>query len=249
MIMNFKLLTYNIHKGFSLFNREFILHDLREKIRESNADFVLLQEVVGENLIHAEKISNWPSEPQLEFLADSIWPHHHYGKNAIYDRRHHGNALLSKYPIVAKENINISTNRFEQRGLLHATVEIPEVKKVIHLFNVHLNLLHSGRKIQIQHILKRLEAHVDSSHPVLIGGDFNDWGVRLTSYFSNAGLSEAFLSANGDHARSFPNFMPTLKLDRVYFKNLDIKSARSLSGSPWSKLSDHIPLEVEFKLK
>ncbi|MDO9195055.1 MAG: EEP domain-containing protein, partial [Rhodoferax sp.] len=40
-----KVLTVNIHKGFSFFNRKFILHELREAIRSVGADVVFLQEV------------------------------------------------------------------------------------------------------------------------------------------------------------------------------------------------------------
>jgi endonuclease/exonuclease/phosphatase family metal-dependent hydrolase len=48
-----KVATYNIHKGFSLFNRRVVLHDLREQLRALNADIVFLQEVQGEHTHHA----------------------------------------------------------------------------------------------------------------------------------------------------------------------------------------------------
>ena len=38
-----KVATYNIHKGFSPFNRHVVLHELRERLRELNADIVFLQ--------------------------------------------------------------------------------------------------------------------------------------------------------------------------------------------------------------
>ncbi len=39
-------------------------------------------------------------DSQFAFLADEIWPHFAYGKNAIYSAGHHGNAILSKHPIL-----------------------------------------------------------------------------------------------------------------------------------------------------
>jgi endonuclease/exonuclease/phosphatase family metal-dependent hydrolase len=42
-----KVLTINIHKGFTAFNRRFILPELRDAVRTVSADIVCLQEVMG----------------------------------------------------------------------------------------------------------------------------------------------------------------------------------------------------------
>lgn len=41
------VLTINTHKGFTAFNRRFILPELREAVRSVSADIVCLQEVMG----------------------------------------------------------------------------------------------------------------------------------------------------------------------------------------------------------
>lgn len=46
-----KVLTYNIHKGFSATNLRFILHEIKSSLRHINADIVFLQEVQGERTI------------------------------------------------------------------------------------------------------------------------------------------------------------------------------------------------------
>ena len=66
------LVTYNIHKGFSQFNRRLTVHDLRDRLRHLNPDLVFLQEVQGLHQQHAIKHDNWPAQPQHEFLADTI---------------------------------------------------------------------------------------------------------------------------------------------------------------------------------
>src|ERR1035437_7619962 len=99
--------TYNIHKGFSHFNRRMVLHELRERLRELNADIVFLQEVQGENTGDAQRHDGYPVLPQHEFLAEQVWPHHVYGKNAVYDDGHHGNGILSRYPIVRWDNQDV----------------------------------------------------------------------------------------------------------------------------------------------
>ncbi len=47
------VLTVNTHKGFTGFNRRFMLHELREALRTASPDIVFLQEVLGEHQGHA----------------------------------------------------------------------------------------------------------------------------------------------------------------------------------------------------
>ena len=124
-----RVATYNIHKGLSIFNRRVVIHALRDQLRALNADVVFLQEVAGRHDAHAKRHGNWPREPQHEFLADTVWQDHAfshaYGRNAVYEGGEHGNAILSRYPILRWENQDVSSHRFENRGLLHAEIEVP----------------------------------------------------------------------------------------------------------------------------
>lgn len=110
-----KVLSYNIHKGLGVGNRAFTLPHIRDALRGLQPDILFLQEVLGQHDKHASRFLGWPTLPQSDFLAEGAWPHAAYGKNAIYSHGHHGNAILSKYPIVEFENIDISTNAFESR--------------------------------------------------------------------------------------------------------------------------------------
>src|SRR5438132_888733 len=103
-----RVLSYNIHKGFSSGRGKFVLNRIREALRTVHPDLVFLQEVLGHHELHSQKVENWPDQPQFEYLADQLWPHFAYGKNAVYTYGHHGNAILSKYPFSFYENIDIS---------------------------------------------------------------------------------------------------------------------------------------------
>ena len=46
----FRICSYNIHKGFGAANRRFRLEDMRDAIRSVDADICFLQEVVGPQL-------------------------------------------------------------------------------------------------------------------------------------------------------------------------------------------------------
>ncbi len=248
--MKIRVLSYNIHKGFNATGLKFTLHAIRQALRETNADLMLLQEVVGENRKHQASIEQWPTQAQFEFLADSVWSHYSYGKNAVYTERHHGNAILSRYPIVKEENINISTNAFEQRGLLHCEVNVPELHDCLHVFNVHLDLWEKGRRRQLEKIVERAKSHVPPETPFILGGDFNDWSESLHPLcVEHLGAYESHSAVHNRLAKSFPSFYPQLPLDRMYFKHLKIVSSMTLSARPWSDLSDHLPLLVEFDIE
>src|SRR5690606_4800468 len=113
-INSFRILTLNTHKGFTSFNRRFILPELRDAVRTLSTDIVFLQEVLGTHTQHSTRVSNWPDVPQYEFLADTMWKDFSYGRNAVYPHGDHGNALLSKFPITSYENIDISIGTLEQ---------------------------------------------------------------------------------------------------------------------------------------
>ena len=244
-----KVLTYNIHKGFSSNNRRFVLDRIRAAIRTVHADLVLLQEVLGEHTTHARKVARWPIAPQFEFLADELWPHFAYGRNSVYTAGHHGNAILSKYPLTFFENIDISTNRLEQRGLLHATISYPNLPRPIHAICVHLGLLESERRVQLRRICDRIESHVPHADPLVIAGDFNDWRVRANRVFhKNLDVVEAFSLLHGAPARTFPAWLPALRLDRIYCRRLEPLRAQSLSGRPWRELSDHAAIFAELEI-
>ena len=174
-LTNLKILTYNIHKGFNSTNRRFVLHSIKDVLKQIDADIVFLQEIHGERSISKNRFDDWPTNSQFEFLADSIWHHHAYGNNAVYRAGHHGNAILSKYPIVEWENIDVSLMRTASRSLLHATIEVPGITKKLHLICVHLGLFNMEREMQLSTLAKRIDSNVPHTEPLIIAGDFNDW--------------------------------------------------------------------------
>ena len=235
--------TYNIHKGFSFFKRRLVIHGVREHLRALNADLVFLQEVQGAHLRHARRLSNWPEQPQYEFLADSIWTDFAYGKNSAYNAGHHGNAILSRFPIVRWDNEDISEHRFESRGLLHCEIELPGWDTTLHCVCVHLGLLARHRSLQMRALRQRIERLVPSDAPLIIAGDFNDW--RRHAHLELAEplrLKEVFEHTRGRPARSFPAALPVFKLDRIYVRGFNVRQARVHHGRPWALISDHAAL-------
>jgi endonuclease/exonuclease/phosphatase family metal-dependent hydrolase len=242
-----KIITYNIHKGFSFSNRRFILHQIKEMLTHINADIVFLQEIHGKHEKHASRINEWPKEAQFEFLAHEIWPHFAYGKNAIYKKGHHGNAILSKYPFLYWENIDVSFQKRASRSLLHGIIQLPQRESRLHVICVHLGLLRFERDKQIRILCERIQENVPSNEPLVIAGDFNDWRTRIHAQLETfLGLEEIFKTLRGHYAYSFPAWQPTLAMDRIYYRGMKPEVCKLFYQYPWRTLSDHLPLYAEF---
>jgi len=243
-----KVITLNIHKGFTAFNRAFTLKKLKTALKESGADVVFLQEVVGRHDERAAEVAEWPTQPQFEYLADTVWPHFAYGRNALYPSGHHGNAILSRYPITSHRSENLSTNRFEARGLLHCTVSSPDLPRPLHLVNVHLGLTERGRQTQAAAVTRHVAAHVPEEAPLIVAGDFNDWRRRLSKRLKGElGLTEAHEAIHGAPALTYPVVRPLVAVDRIYFRRLSLRDARALAGAQWRELSDHAAVAADFE--
>ena len=247
--LSIRLLTVNIHKGFTFFNRKFVLSELREAVRAVGADVVFLQEVTGNHLKHAEKFDNFPDAPHYEYLADAIWSQFAYGRNAVYTNGHHGNAVLSKFPIVRYENRDISISGPERRGMLHCELKLPGQSRNLHAVCVHLGLVETHRTQQIKMLCDLVRKEIPARSPVVVAGDFNDWRRRAHAQMARgANMHEVFVQANGHAARTFPARLPLLQLDRIYVRNMLSHTPVELPAKPWSHLSDHAPLAAEIRL-
>ncbi|MEO5969769.1 MAG: endonuclease/exonuclease/phosphatase family protein [Bdellovibrionia bacterium] len=248
--LQLKILSYNIHKGFSGGIAKYTLEKIRREIRILHPDLIFLQEVQGQHEGHKKRIPSWSDVPQFEYLAEDLWPHHTYGKNAVYSQGHHGNAILSKFPILSWENLDISQNRFETRGFLHAVIELPGSSVPLHALCTHLGLFESDRKKQLKQLTNRIESVVPKGDLLIACGDFNDWRENASqSLVHDLGFQEAFLSLHGRHAKTFPSWLPVMRLDRIYFRGFTPVSAICMNHSPWDSLSDHVALSADLLLR
>ncbi|MDQ1814557.1 endonuclease/exonuclease/phosphatase family protein [Massilia sp. CCM 9210] len=269
--MKIRVATYNIHKGVSSIRSTPRVLALKKAIAQFDADVVFLQEVQGKHDRNSAKFGDesrghrhWPERAQHEYFAGDSH-HSAYGMNAVYDHGHHGNALLSAYPICNTCNHDVSDHAYEQRGILHCILETPTTQ--VHCYVVHLGLFESGRGRQTQALIDCVKASAPNGEPVIIAGDFNDWRNTLSDKLRNElGVIEVFdelgaRSRLGDlvrsfsgrektvtPARTFPAALPFFRLDRIYVRGFKVDAAEVLHGTLWAKLSDHAPIVANLKL-
>jgi len=264
--MKLRIATYNIHKGISTIGARPRVHALKQALAALEVDVFFLQEVQGRHDLMAMKNAantNWPTQGQHEFFAGDD-KHSAYGVNAVYDHGHHGNALVSSYPIASSRNQDVSDHAYESRGILHCVVQCNDVD--VHCYVVHLGLFAGSRKRQTDALIEAVASSAPPNAPVIIAGDFNDWhnklsdtlraGLGVTEVFDENLLRRGFgtylrlLAGRGPKiqpARTFPAAMPFLQLDRIYVRGFKVASAKVLHGILWSRLSDHAPIVAELE--
>jgi endonuclease/exonuclease/phosphatase family metal-dependent hydrolase len=238
-----RVVTYNIHKGVQGFGpqRRLEIHNLGHAIEQLDADIVCLQEVRSVHRKEAKYFARWPELPQADFLAPEGYEAV-YRTNAITRHGEHGNAMLSRWPVVAHQHEDMSDHRFEQRGLLHTEVLI--ASQTVHVIVVHLGLIRASRVRQLAQLVRYVQRQIPATAPVLVAGDFNDWGALIGTSLVPAGLS----SFDQNRVATFPSRLPILQLDHIYARGLTPLSCHVPRGPIWGRMSDHLPLIGEFEL-
>jgi endonuclease/exonuclease/phosphatase family metal-dependent hydrolase len=191
-------------------------------------------------------------ERQIDVLADLLgFAHRCHFINVRFGpkRGEYGNAILSRFPIAATENVDLTVPGRKPRSVLHAELRVhlpPGGVRTLHVFNLHLGL--SGRERQ-QQLRKFLEcaplARVHAHTPVLVAGDFNDvWGT----------LGRAILEPSGfrgprHRLRTFPAYAPLRALDSLYVRgDVRLRAFATVRTARTRQASDHLPLRTEIEL-
>ena len=242
--MQFRLLSYNIHKGIGGLDRRYDLARIIETIRHYQPDVAFLQEV-------DDGAKRSRHDCQVDLLAEAVeLPHRAYQRNVrLRSVGHYGNAILSRWPIVDAVDVDLTIPLKKRRCALVCQVET-EVRghsRTIGLANVHLGLAGFERQIQLRRLLGgELFSKLGAETPLVIGGDFNDvWENIGKKIMHPAG----FELASGT-IRTFPAAAPLRRLDRVFCRG-PISSLAAFGGHTGlaKRASDHLPLIVDFEVK
>lgn len=238
-----RIATYNIHKGVQGLGpvRRLEIHNLGHAVEQLDADVVCLQEVRKLHRREEQYFTRWPELPQAEFLCPEGY-YAVYQTNARTKHGEHGNALLSRWPVVSHGHEDMSDHRFEQRGLLH--VEIQVKRRVVHVIVLHLGLIAGSRKRQVEQMVRFIEREIPRTAPVVVAGDFNDWGGKLRPVMNEHGFKDFI----GERVATYPSRLPLTQLDYIYARGLKPQGLEIPRGRIWWRMSDHLPLIAEFKI-
>jgi endonuclease/exonuclease/phosphatase family metal-dependent hydrolase len=158
-----RIVTWNIHHARGL-DKRVDVGRIADELRALDADLVLLQEVdVGARRSAGADI---PSE-----LAARLEMHAAFEKNIDYQGGEYGNAILSRWPVVTRENLHYAMLRpGERRGLLTVSVDAPDGPLAIGCTHIDAREDDAERLQNVGEIL----ATVAARDLLAVGGDFND---------------------------------------------------------------------------
>jgi endonuclease/exonuclease/phosphatase family metal-dependent hydrolase len=193
-------------------------------IRELSADVIALQEVP----MGGKRVPN-----VLEILERETGFTSAAGATCCRGESNYGNAVLSRYPMVAIRTVDLSFGRREPRGALDTDLDCHG--HPLRIVATHLGLSMAERRHQVRRLLEVFDT---PAMAVVLLGDLNEWFVWgrtlrwLKSHFQK-----------GHAVATFPSWAPVLALDRIWIRPHQrlvlVKAHRSRLARV---ASDHLPL-------
>jgi endonuclease/exonuclease/phosphatase family metal-dependent hydrolase len=117
--------------------------------------------------------------------------------------------------------------------------------KRVHAIVVHLGLIAGSRLRQVAQLQRFIAREVPDDAPLVVAGDFNDWGLQIKRMLAGFGLFEY---DEAHQSFTYPARLPMVQLDHVYVRGLTPLSLHVPRGRIWWRMSDHLPLIAEFRL-
>ena len=240
--MQFRVVSWNIHKGIGGVDRRYRLERVVEVLKSLAPDIALLQEV-------AEDMPRSHFHDQPSALAEALaMPHMAFGPEHRFRMGGYGNAILSRWPLSDARRVDLTVGKRKQRGAMTARAHVQAAghTRSLVLVNMHLGLAGSERGEQLERFLASQPfAHLQRRTPIVLAGDLNVvWGSLGPRYLVPAGFGRA-----GGLLNTFPAALPMRPLDGVFVRG-DLRARHT--SVPHRKLakqaSDHLPLVADLDL-
>jgi endonuclease/exonuclease/phosphatase family metal-dependent hydrolase len=239
IVQRIRIVTYNVHRCRGL-DRRVAPERIADVLREIDADIIALQEVLSIGGAGARA-------DQARFLAEALGFHHALGENRKLRGGAYGNVTLSRLPLHAVCNHDLSVSGAERRGCLRADVELGH-KRRMHIFNVHLGTAFLERRHQARKLIAaEVIGDPDLSGPRIVLGDFNEWTRGLVTRLLSTHLNSVDIATHLRRRRTYPGVLPFMHLDHIYYDPELILESLTLHRSRRALIaSDHLPLLAEF---
>jgi len=232
-----RVLSYNLHHGEGL-DGKLDLERIAGVIRAVEPDLVALQEVD-----HTARRTGSVDQPaELGRLTKMEVA---FGGNIDLQGGKYGNAVLSRLPIVRRENHRLpNVGGGEQRGVLEVEVELKEAGQRLLFFATHLDHRRddSERIASAQAINELALAH--AKLPALLAGDLNATPDSKTL----AEFTKQWGSASDKPLFSFPANRPTQQIDFILFRPRDQWKVVEVKVIDEAVASDHRPIFAVLEL-
>lgn len=222
-----RVLSYNIHHGEGV-DRKLDLDRIARVMEDVKPDIVALQEV--DQGVSRSKREDQPAE--LARLTDMKVV---FGDNISVGGGKYGNAILSRFPIVEHRNHRLpNVDNGEQRGVLQATIRIPDCPQPLILLATHLDHRPNDReRFESAQAINALAARL--GNPLaLLAGDLND---TIDSRTLNE-FEKHWTRTNDKPLPTVPVGKPDRQIDFVLFRPADRWKVVEMTVLPEAIASD-----------
>ena len=272
----FSIVTYNIGYLSGMTNnlpvaksKELFDENLQKVLRETkkiNPDIISFQEIDYDasrsyHVNQEEEIAdlgyafraktvNWDER----YLPFPYWPiSTHFGKVVS------GQSIISKYPLKEQERIVLPRvanapfyrNAFYLERLAQVVKVVLNGKDVI-LINIHLEAFEKETRVQqFQEVLKIFNQY-SNKYPTILLGDFNsrarDENAIVQQIFAMKDIGNAAFNMNNP-GNTFNTKNPYERIDYIFYTKNSIEYISGKVLNEFEQASDHLPVEMKFKLK
>jgi endonuclease/exonuclease/phosphatase family metal-dependent hydrolase len=239
--MKLKLLSWNIWGGTHF-------DEVAAFLRSADAGIIALQEVIDNEEGNSAEILAKELGYQCTHSIHMHLPRKFLPKHADQDGTvKFGTAILSKYPIVKGEAVDLSPEA--SRIATKANILIDG--KIIHVVSLHLKHSHYQQPLAIQDIQVKNLLSMVSAENTIVMGDFN--AVPESSVIQK--MSESLTQTDTTNTPTWPLYVegcscadgsePKYKIDYI-FTTKDMQTISSETGS--IKASDHAPISATVEI-
>lgn len=199
---------------------------------------------------YAARGVNWDER----YVPFPYWPPSmHFGKVIS------GQSIISKYKLKDYERIvleRVPDNPFYRDALylerLAQVVKVVLEGKEVVIINIHLEAFDKPTRVrQFEYVLKLFNKYKDN-FPTILLGDFNskarDKEAAVQKIFKMRGVGNAAFNAVNP-SNTFDTKNPFERIDYIFYTENTIEYVNGKVLNDFEQASDHLPVEMQFKLK
>lgn len=232
--MKVNVMTFNTECCRGYYSRQFEYDMMADAIKKCDSDIVGLNEMRGQG-------SRDDFEEQVKIVAEKAgYPYYYFAKAIeLYGDNPYGNGLISKYPIVSAETIQIpdpiekedeEKYYYETRCILKAQIDVEG--KILNVLISHFGLAPDEKKNAVDTVMNVLPSEM-----TVLMGDFNMPPREEFLSPIKETLKDA-LKESGKTLESWPSDKPERRIDYIYItKDIGVVDA----DIPAIVASDHRP--------